>query len=245
MPISLNDQGYAAQFDQLRQQLTKLENKVPHMYLDTEGVVTIGIGHAIKTVALAKKLPFLKADGSSATPAEIETEFNTIHALPAGMKYTYYQPHTTLHLDEDGIEQIFRVDIEGAPNGSWTRAKNSYNNRFGAGSFDHLPWEIKEILNDIAFNGGLNRDKTWKLVGALRQQDWIVALAHSRRYDDQRTVYTRNLIQELQQQAEFSAALQQRVWDIALGNAPLKSTNPYSLLPDPCFDSSQDTWIIR
>ena len=43
----------------LKKKLFQYEGKIPHMYLDTKGYVTVGIGHLLKDVAAAQKVPFL------------------------------------------------------------------------------------------------------------------------------------------------------------------------------------------
>ena len=38
--------------------MLKYENSIPYMYLDSKGLVTVGIGHLISTVIDAQKLNF-------------------------------------------------------------------------------------------------------------------------------------------------------------------------------------------
>lgn len=69
-----------------QQFITEHEGNVAHMYLDTKGLVTIGIGNLIDPVSQALALPFqfkainrLRAvAGRAATRAEIETEWKNL-----------------------------------------------------------------------------------------------------------------------------------------------------------------------
>jgi GH24 family phage-related lysozyme (muramidase) len=66
------------------------EGEIPFMYLDTRGLVTVGIGNLIDPVASARGLPFqFKArntlsqkPGQRATHAEIEAEWNRLKNNP-------------------------------------------------------------------------------------------------------------------------------------------------------------------
>jgi len=48
----------------LRSKLHDFEGTIPHMYLDSKGYVTVGIGHLISSVTEAQKLAFVKAKTS-------------------------------------------------------------------------------------------------------------------------------------------------------------------------------------
>ncbi len=42
----------------LRAKMEKYEGKISHMYLDSKGFVTVGVGHLLKDLASAQKLNF-------------------------------------------------------------------------------------------------------------------------------------------------------------------------------------------
>ena len=51
------------------------EGSIPHMYLDTVGKVTIGVGNMLPTVASAKKLAFVnRITKKKATDKEIDAD---------------------------------------------------------------------------------------------------------------------------------------------------------------------------
>lgn len=70
--------------------ITKHEGNIGHMYLDTKGLVTIGIGNLIDPVSLATPLPFQFKIGNQAgaiagrvaTTQEIEAEWRTLKNHP-------------------------------------------------------------------------------------------------------------------------------------------------------------------
>jgi hypothetical protein len=57
----------------------EVENFVPHMYLDSEGNVTVGIGTLLPDAAKAETLPFVRRGSSvAATSQEIKQAFNSV-----------------------------------------------------------------------------------------------------------------------------------------------------------------------
>src|ERR1700728_4248518 len=94
---------------------TKFEGRVPYMYLDILGLVTVGVGNLIDPVEAAQSLPFcfktkpgISAPGSAATPAQIAQEWQTLKNDPslATKGYTACEPITQLELSDDAIDSI-------------------------------------------------------------------------------------------------------------------------------------------
>lgn len=86
----------------------QLEGVVPWMYADVKGLVTTGIGNLIDPIYHALPLPWLRADGTLASPVEIESEWNRIKSNPLCAKYghKYAKQFTNLHLSDDGVEEL-------------------------------------------------------------------------------------------------------------------------------------------
>jgi GH24 family phage-related lysozyme (muramidase) len=93
----------------------KFEGRVPYMYLDIRGLVTVGVGNLVDPVASAQALPFrfknkpgIKAPGSPATPDQIAAEWQTLKndtSLPtSGFKAC--EPITQLELSDDAIDSL-------------------------------------------------------------------------------------------------------------------------------------------
>lgn len=90
-----------------------MEGAVPHFYQDVKGLVSIGVGLLCDPMNAtgALGLPLVNADGSTASRAEIAADWLRVKNLPpdargrtaAQLGYRYAQPHTKLHLTEDGL----------------------------------------------------------------------------------------------------------------------------------------------
>ena len=86
-----------------KQNMMKYEGNVPHMYLDTKGYVTVGVGHLLKDVEAAKKVPFTVRDTDVfATTKQIEDEFKLIKSRPFGKDEGFgrFKPFTKLIITE-------------------------------------------------------------------------------------------------------------------------------------------------
>lgn len=86
---------------------TQFEGRIPHMYLDIKGLVTIGIGNLIDP--LTENLPFVHEDsGAPATPEEIKEEWKFIksHKELAQKGYKAAGKLTKLYLRNDDIDHL-------------------------------------------------------------------------------------------------------------------------------------------
>lgn len=59
----------------LMRNLEHQEGRVNHMYLDSNGYVTVGVGHLVATVQAAQRLPFQTRSGRTALDDEIKDDF--------------------------------------------------------------------------------------------------------------------------------------------------------------------------
>lgn len=88
------------------------EGRVPHMYLDTVGLVTCAIGRMLPTRAAAQALPFvLRGTSTPATADHIAKEWETVFAQPRGMAASFYENCTILELPEAAIEADFSKSV--------------------------------------------------------------------------------------------------------------------------------------
>jgi GH24 family phage-related lysozyme (muramidase) len=89
---------------------TRFEGRVPYMYLDIKGLVTIGVGNLIDPVEAAQTLPFRfkSRPGVSATPDEIAGEWQTLKSNTslATKGYTACGPVTQLELSDEAIDSV-------------------------------------------------------------------------------------------------------------------------------------------
>jgi GH24 family phage-related lysozyme (muramidase) len=68
-----------ASWQDFRKEIKVSEGSIPHMYLDTVGKVTIGVGNMLPNVAAAQKLAFVvRTTKKKAIKDQIETDFEAV-----------------------------------------------------------------------------------------------------------------------------------------------------------------------
>jgi GH24 family phage-related lysozyme (muramidase) len=151
--------------------LEQWEGSVSHMYKDTRGYVTVGIGFMIPSAASAKAYGFVKRDDNkAATAPEKEEEWKKINALPKGRKASAYKDSTTLDLPDGEIKKHLTEKINKFVSG----IKGVYPD------FDKYPDELKLALLDIAYNTGGVKGFP-KMKAAIQAGKWEEAAKESHR----------------------------------------------------------------
>lgn len=150
------------------QRLIKFEGSTSFMYLDTAGIVTTGVGHAILNKAHALTLPWEGAPSAGA----IAADYARVAAAPTGHAASHYEPLTNCRLRDEGIKDVLLADVaafESELEGSLP-AWRSY------------PEPAQQAIFDIAYNlgiGGLL--KFHKLLAACNAGEWETASTECRR----------------------------------------------------------------
>lgn len=157
----------------VKKALLQYEGNVPYMYLDSNGYVTVGIGHMMRTAQDAQKLPFIDSKKKKATAADIKTDFDNVKKQLKNMKHTYYKKFTKLTLDPLEVNKQTEKHISN----SGKELKVIFP------EFDKFPSEVKLALYDIIFNVGMpNLNKGWALMkAAIKAKDWAKAGKESNR----------------------------------------------------------------
>lgn len=155
--------------------LAGFEGKIPYMYLDTTGNVTVGVGTMLANVAAAQALPFvLRSDATTqATPIQIAADFNAVHQQPEGRNAQFYQQFTALTLPDDAIQAVLHSEL------------TTFLGRLTASfpDFDSYPAPASAAILDMAYNLGLGG----LLHGfptfshAVQNKDWATAAAQCHR----------------------------------------------------------------
>jgi len=172
----------------LRTKLTQYEGKFNHLYLDTKGKVTTGVGHlipnkiAIASVALYKvknNLPF-----QLASLHEKQTEYDKIAKLPWGQRYgaASFKKHTTLVMKDADINLILDKHIDSF----YKELSNIFNKAKGyPENFDQLHKNVQQALFDMIFNLGATKivNTFPSFNAALKNSDWKKAATESNRPD--------------------------------------------------------------
>jgi GH24 family phage-related lysozyme (muramidase) len=94
---------------------TRFEGRVPWMYLDINGLVTVGVGNLIDPESLALGLPFAhKQDGTPATVEEIRTERRRVKtdSSLATRGHRAAEAVTEFALSEAAIDDLVRTKLE-------------------------------------------------------------------------------------------------------------------------------------
>jgi GH24 family phage-related lysozyme (muramidase) len=163
-------------FDEIKGFIAPSEGNIAHMYVDTKGYVTVGIGNLLSDAAAAVALPFVnRTTKNAATTAEIEADFAEVAKQPKAQVARRYRPFTKLDLPDTQINLLFQKRIEDFQR----QLRKSYP------SYDTYPSAIQLALIDMAFQlgaGGL-KSKWPKLNEAIDGEDWAAAAKNCMRPD--------------------------------------------------------------
>jgi GH24 family phage-related lysozyme (muramidase) len=93
---------------------SKFEGYLPFMYLDVLGKVTTGMGNLIDSVSAAQALPWMKPDGTKASPNEIGAAWSLVKGRQ-DMKMkggSAFEDISDLRLDDAGIQQLIQSKLD-------------------------------------------------------------------------------------------------------------------------------------
>ena len=174
----------------LREALEKYEGKIEHMYLDTKGYVTVGVGHLLKDVAAAQALNFIhQSGGQEATAEEVNTDYDTVKKQPKGLFASSYKQYTKLALSS--------ADIDALTDGHISSFEKELTIIYGEEEFTAFPSEVRLALFDMIFNLGMPklRDGFPTLNKLVKAKDWAAAAGESSRRGiaDDRNQYVKDL----------------------------------------------------
>ena len=170
------------------------EGSVPHLYLDTRGFVTVGVGNMIPNVEAAQTLAFVRRDGGAPAGAEdIAADYDAVKDRPYGQGYTAasFKPHTALDLPETEIDALLDRRI----------AEFEAGLRSDFGNYDNYPDRARLGLLDMAFNLGNHGliTKFPTFTTAARAGDWTTCAQECRRIGvgDARNAEVRKLFEDV------------------------------------------------
>jgi GH24 family phage-related lysozyme (muramidase) len=141
--------------------LAKHEGRRLQMYLDSVGVCTIGIGHALFAPAACMQIPFWRSTNELATREEISAEYDAVKRKLRAAK---------LLISYEMTEMLLRADLK--------RFETVVGNTFSC--WEQYPQSVQVALFDIAFNTGSFAH--WpKFSLAIQQRNFKAAAAESHR----------------------------------------------------------------
>jgi GH24 family phage-related lysozyme (muramidase) len=208
--------------DSFKDHLKTTEGLVYHLYLDTNGYVTVGYGHMMEHVGLALKLPFqtamarteaaralfsqlqmppvspgisqyMKMGARRATQDEIKKDWNEVKAQPFG-------PHIPASSFQEDTEcWLLKQDIEDLFDQDLQEHVSSIK-QYVFPDFDTLPQAAQEAIFDMEFNMGpstLNKFINFKKAVNARDWDGAASSCHRITPDEERNVWTKNVLLKL------------------------------------------------
>jgi len=160
-------------WDEIVRDFDRFEGRIAHLYLDTKGLVTVGVGKMLRNEAAALKLPFVRrADGVRATPAEISADFRAVLAQPKGKLAGSYRKFTLLDLPNPAIDDLLKITVDGFEADLRARLPG----------YATAPAPAKAALLDMAYNLGTDGLLLYKnLKAAVAKGDWRRAAAECHR----------------------------------------------------------------
>jgi GH24 family phage-related lysozyme (muramidase) len=166
------------------------EGALGHMYLDTAGLVTVGVGHMTPNAQAAQRLNFIvRANGVAATSDQIAADYASVSRQQRGMLAAHYQPFTSLNMADAAIQDLLSADVAEVEAG--VRA------RFAG--YDEYPEPAQDALLDMAFNLGVAglAGGYPHLKAAAEARDWATCAAqcHRNGISDDRNAKTRALFE--------------------------------------------------
>ncbi|MCL7421565.1 MAG: hypothetical protein M8364_11740 [Methylobacter sp.] len=187
---------------ELRNRLYQYEGKFNHLYLDTRGKVTVGVGHLIANRSAIATVPLYKIKNNlpsqPATLQEKQNEYDKIVKLPWGQRYgaISFKPHTSLVMKDTDIDLLLYKHIDSF----YRELTNIYKKANGyPDDFDKLHKNVQLALFDMIFNLGASKivNSFPKFNTALKAGDWKKATAEANRPDvsPSRNQYVKQLLQ--------------------------------------------------
>lgn len=184
--------------DAVSAKLDDLEGNIKHLYIDTTGNVTVGVGHHINNrIAMSNIAMYTKKNNrpfNLASLPEKFSEYDNVKKLETGKSASWYEQYTRLIMKEHDIFAQKEKHIMSFYN----ELKGYYSQRNGFKSnFDDFPSNIQIGLFDMIFNLGLTvLVNTFVMFNdAIKKEDWKLAASQSNRpqVNHKRNSYVRDL----------------------------------------------------
>ena len=183
----------------LRQKLETYEGCVEHMYLDTKGYVTIGVGHLLSTLAAAQTLAFItQKESKSATKDQIKTDYEAVKKQTKGLVSSSYKKHTKLKLKKADIDKLTNKHIDSF--------EGELKKIYGSDEFGKYPSDVRLALFDMIFNLGMTnlKSKFPTFNKHIKDKKWSEAAKESNRSDvsESRNKYVKDLLEKAAKDTE-------------------------------------------
>ena len=155
----------------------EFEGRVPFMYLDIRGLVTVGVGNLIDPVSQALELPFVhEGKGDAASRAEIEAEWQMLKSQLqlAHQGHQACESITRLRLTEAAIDELIIARLH----------SNEVLLRKRFIEWDSWPADAQLGVLSMAWALGPGFPSKWpKFTAAIKTKDFDGAAAHCRMHE--------------------------------------------------------------
>jgi len=182
--------------EELKARLSEHEGVVPHLYLDTLGLVTCGVGHMIPNANAMAGISMVQPGGAVASLADKVTEWYRVKHLEPARLPAYYAANTMLRMTPEAIAALQDEDVAG-----FQQALRSLLQ-----GFDQFPEPAQEALLDMAFQLGAKGliDEFPHLVASVKTHDWKTCAmqCHRAGIQEWRNVATADLFRRAADSAE-------------------------------------------
>ncbi len=149
------------------------EGRFDHMYLDTVGLVTVGIGCMIPSAAAAREIPFMSLGlARPADPEVVAADWARVKSAPPKMLAKRYAPYTSVRLTDKAIDDLH------------AKAVSIHVGILAANvhGFADMPWPVQKALFELEFSMGWQRLTGFvKMFAAINAGDYVTAAAESGR----------------------------------------------------------------
>jgi GH24 family phage-related lysozyme (muramidase) len=153
--------------------LKEFEGFADPMYLDSVGVVTVGMGIALFSEQHAKRIRFFNRDNSTlASHTAVSTDFHNVKAAPKAGLMKGYRRFTKLSASKDDLDAALDYEFSVALGDVVSYCPE----------YHRLPIPVQYALLDMSFNlGGPKLKRYQNLKRALLVSDWETAARESHR----------------------------------------------------------------
>jgi len=174
MGLSQGSSMSSPTFEEVKALIAPSEGNIAHMYLDSVGKVTVGIGNLLSSALAACELAFVhRSTGERATQAEIGGDFEAVSRQAWPRVARFYRSFTALELPGPQVDELFRRRVDG------------FQQELHAAypDFGRYPGSAQLAMLDMAFNLGTRGLKTaWpNLNRAIGVRDWATVAIESYR----------------------------------------------------------------
>lgn len=169
--------------------LARWEGFTTWLYLDTRGLVTVGIGNLLRDVQACRALPW-QVDGRQAATAEVDAAWTAVRAQQPARAASSYASATRIRLTQGEVLALAERRLTGEFLPGLRRLYPGW---------DTFPAPAQRALLDMAWNLGLGGLAKFRhLAGAVSARDWAAAARSCGRITSrpERNEFTRQLFRD-------------------------------------------------